>query len=171
MGETQLYGDYAQLMEVNVQPRGRDPTGEIRHACLHFRGPLVKTRDVPRRQVQCNRFFGQFYPDLEPVELSEDDSYFCLPLREEALARGEPYVLGLVLALVKDGEEEYRSCCDLCSRKLLLTRVGTFQCDKGEPLRFLSRDKPRGWDDWTVGKEGYLTWFPEDTPLLDFAVI
>lgn len=169
MGEAQLYGDYAQVLDVHVEPRGHDPTGELRHACLHLRGPLIKTRRVPVRQPRCSRYFGQFHPDLEPPKLSEDDSYFCLPLREESLFRDDPNILGLVLSLVKDGEEEYRSCCSLCSGKLLFIRVGTFQSDKGDPLRLLAMPRPNDWHNWG-GPKDHL-WFPQDAPVLDFAVI
>lgn len=169
MGETRLYGDYTQVLDVHVEPKGRDATGELKHACLHLRGPLAKTRRVPVRQPRCSQYFGVFYPDLEPSAVSDDDFYFCLPLREEPFSRNDPSILGLVLALVKDGGEEYRSCCNLCSKKLLFTRVGTFESDKGDPLRFLAMPRPKDWCDWG-GPKDHL-WFPEDAPVLDFAII
>lgn len=169
MGETELYGDYAQVLDVRVEPRGSDPTGELRHACLHLRGHLIKTRHVPERRPWCNRFFGHFYPDLNPPTMSDDGSYFCLPLREQPLPRNDPYILGLVLALVQDGGEEYRSCCNRCCGKLLFTRVGTFKSDQGDPLRLLTMSRPQNWPDWG-GPQEHL-WFPRDAPVFELAII
>lgn len=102
-------------------------------------------------------------------EESSAEEFFCLPLREEPIWHDGPQLLGLVLALVKDGEEEYRSCCNRCAGKLLFTRVGTFRSSKGDPLKFLTMVRPENWEDWGGPKEHL--WFPEDSPELEFAII
>lgn len=170
--ETERYG---AIGDVNVVPRSGDPTGELSHACLHARGYLIKTSRNLVRGAYDHRRFGHFYPDTVTV-LSQGDalgaSFFCWPLGEERYSGyRDPTVLGLVLALVTDGKEEYISCCSRCSGKMLLTRVGSFSSDKGNPLKLLSVNKPEDWDSWVVGKENFLTWFPEDAPLVEFAVI
>lgn len=168
-GEFLDVDEYVNILDINVVPRGCDSTGALSHACLRARGHLIMIRRKPVRDRNVVGTFGQFYPDME-LEDVEGCSFFCWPLRE--YIRGEEMVNklhGLVLALVKDGDEEYRSCCSHCTEILLFTRVGVFESEKGDPLRYLTMSKPENWSDW--GGEKEHLWFPEDSPELEFAII
>lgn len=101
--------------------------------------------------------------------MGDDMALFLLPLRKLHLGRGPDHILGLVLALVTDGAEEYTSCCSSCSGKMLLRRIGSFAMDIGDPVRFLTMIKPEDWATW--GTEEDRLWWPRDTPVLEFAII
>lgn len=161
--ERNLYGDYAQVMDIHVEPRADDPTAAVRHACLHLHGYLIKTRHSPQsNQWPC---FGTFVPDME--ELSGEE-FFCLPLREQIID-GVPYLRGVVLAPCQAENETMSPCCDKCSGKDLYVRVGAFDIENGDPLKYLGMRKPTDWDDW--GDESDHLWFSHDTPQSDFVII
>lgn len=162
-GERGLHSDYAQVLGIHVEPRAGDPTAAVRHACLHVRGHLVKTRRSPLSAAwPC---FGEFTPDME--ELAGDD-FFCLPLRDQTID-GESYLIGLVLAPSPEGDETMSPCCDKCSGKDLYVRVGVFDMDAGDPLKYLGMRKPQDWADW--GDESNHVWFDQDTPTSEFVII
>ncbi|KUI60713.1 hypothetical protein VP1G_07895 [Cytospora mali] len=162
--ERDLYGDYIQVLEVHVEPRADDPTGELKHACLHLQGQLVKTRHKPAFHLEfpC---FGTFIPDMEEME---GEDFFCLPLREQVIGE-KPYIRGLVLAPCPEEGKDRRSFCDKCLGKDLYIRVGTFDSELGDPLKYLGMRKPRDWEDW--GDESDHLWFNQDTPMSDFVII
>lgn len=170
--EYELSDHRAEVLDVFVQHKTPDPTGELTHACLHVRGHLIKARRKPRGDSwPGHSTFGKFLPDVEDEAEGE---YYCFPLREirsrSPRETGEVTgLVGLVLTVITDGGVMYRSCCDCCSEKLLLARVGTFEMKAGEPVTLLGMRKPDDWDDW--GQEGNHLWFPKDTPILDFAII
>lgn len=163
-----LCGDYVEVLDIHVKPRGIDPTGEVAHACLHLRGRLVKPRRRPVARASSKWSFGAFHPDFPQEKLSEE-ALFYLPLRELPQGKHPDDLLGLVLTLITDGAEEYNSCCSRCSGKMLLKRIGTFRSDRGDPLRYLTMNKPEDWDEW--GQESDHLWFPEDTPVFELAII
>ncbi|KAJ4390556.1 hypothetical protein N0V93_004152 [Gnomoniopsis smithogilvyi] len=163
-----LHGDYIEILDINIQSRGSDSTGSVAHACLHLRGLLIKPRRRPVAQIPSRHSFGAFHPDLPNEEVAEE-VLFYLPVREMPQGEYPDDILGLVLALITDGADEFLSCCSQCSEKMLLKRIGTFSSARGDPLRYLTMDKPEDWDDW--GKESDHLWFPEDTPVLEFAII
>lgn len=163
-----LRGDYIEVLDIHVKPRDKDSTGAVAHACLHLRGHLIKPRSKPVAETFSRQAFGAFHPDFPNEEVAEA-ALFYLPVRELPQGKHPDDILGLVLALVTDGAEEYMSCCSRCSEKMLLKRVGTFRSDRGDPLKYLTMDKPEDWDSW--GQESDHLWFPEDTPRLDFALI
>ncbi|KAJ4412427.1 hypothetical protein N0V82_008822 [Gnomoniopsis sp. IMI 355080] len=166
--QLELRGNYIEILDIHIQPRGSDATGGVSHACLHLRGPLIKPRRKPVAQTSHRWSFGLFHPDF-PNEEVADEFLFYLPIRKLPQGEYPDDILGLVLALVTDGADEYLSCCSRCSEKMLLKRIGTFSSGRGEPLRFLTMGKPKNWDDW--GKASDHLWFPEDTPVLEFAII
>lgn len=112
--------------------------------------------------------FGAFHPDFPHEELLEE-ALFYLPVRELPSDQYSDDLLGLVLVLITDGADEYISCCSRCTEKMLLRRIGTFRSERGEPLKYLTMNKPEDWDEW--GEESDHVWYPEDTPILDFAII
>lgn len=170
--EYELSDHRAEILDVFVKHKNGDPTGELRHACLHVRGHLIKTRRKPRAEDWCGHAqFGKFFPDVED---EVDGDYYCLPLRERR-SRGPKEtgkvtgLVGLVLTVITDGEVEYHSCCSRCSEKLLFTRVGSFEMQVGDPVFLLGMRKPEDWDDW--GQENDHLWFPKDVPMIEFAII
>ncbi|ROW04998.1 hypothetical protein VSDG_00080 [Cytospora chrysosperma] len=163
--ERDLYGDYVQVLDVHIEPRADDPTGELRHACLHLQGQLVKTRHKPVFRGGAGGF-GTFIADLE--EEMTGDEFFCLPLREQVIGN-KPYLRGLVLAPCPEEDETRSPCCDECFGKDLYVRVGTFDTPKGEPLKYLGMRKPTDWEDW--GDESDHLWFSQDTPTSDFVIL
>lgn len=163
--ESQLFGDYVEVSDVHIEPKGKDPTGELRHACLHLSGPLIKLR---RRQPEYfNDFehFGRFIPD---TKVTSGDHFFCLPLREEPDRDGSS-LRGLVLTPCLEYEKENMTFCSKCSGKLVLRRVGTFVADQGEPLRYLTMRKPDDWESW--GEESDHLWFPEDADIWNIIIV
>lgn len=163
--ESQLFDDYVEISDVHIEPKGNDPTGELRHACLHLSGPLVKLR---RRQPEYfNDFehFGRFVPDMK---VTRGDHFFCLPLREEPDRDGSS-LRGLVLTPCLEDEKENMAFCSKCSGKLVLRRVGTFLADQGEPLKYLTMRKPDDWEHW--GEESDHLWFPEDADIWNIIIV
>ncbi|ROW09352.1 hypothetical protein VMCG_02543 [Cytospora schulzeri] len=161
--ERKLHGDYVQVLDVQVEAQAGDSTAAVRHACLHLQGRLIKTRHKPRRaEWPC---FGTFIPDME--ELSGED-FYCLPLREDNID-GEPYLVGLVLAPCTEEDDTMSPCCDKCSGKDLYVRVGVFDIENGDPLKYLGMRKPNDWEDW--GDESDHLWFGQDTPMSDFVIL
>lgn len=161
-----MYGDYAEVLDVGIElaTGSKDPTGALRHACLHISGHLVRTRRKPVYRDNC-RYFGSFIPDVEDFE---GENFYCFPLREE-LTNKKPYLTGLVLTpWVDDGEWEM-PLCSKCTGKAKFQRVGVFECEQGDPLRYLSMRKPEDWVDW--GEESDHLWFPEDTNIWDFIIV
>lgn len=170
--EYELSDHCAEILDIFVDHKGIDPTGELKHACLLVRGRLIKTRRKPTGDNWPGHTqFGKFFPD---VENEVEGDYYCLPLRESR-SRGPKEtgkvtgLVGLVLTVETDGEVEYKSCCGRCSGKLLFTRAGTFEMKAGEPVFLLGMRKPDDWDDW--GQESDHLWFPKETPVLEFAII
>lgn len=170
--EFELSDHYAEVLDIVVQHKSDNLTGELRHACLHVRGHLIKTRRKPGGDNwQGHLQFGKFFPD---VENAVEGDYYCLPLRVWRFrslkeTRKASRLVGLVLTVITDGEVEYSSCCGYCSERLLLTRVGLFEIEAGDPVYLLGMRKPDDWDDW--GQESDHVWFPEDAPMVDFAII
>lgn len=170
--EYELSDHCADIQDIFVEPKSSDSTGELKHACLHVCGHLVKTRRKPGGENWPGHAqFGKFFPDVED-EVEGD--YYCLPLRESR-SRGPEQtgkvtgLVGLVLTVITDGEVEYKSCCGRCSEKLLFTRVGTFKMEVGDPITLLGMRKPDDWDDW--GQDSDHVWLPKDMPVLEFAII
>lgn len=159
-----MYGDFADILNVHIEPKGDDPTGELTHACLLVRGYLVRTRRKPVHHAD-RWHFGAFYPDTE--EFIGDD-FFCLPLREVTIG-DEPSLTGLVLTPCLADEIDTKSSCTKCSEKLLFTRVGVFENEVGDPLRYLGMRKPSDWKDW--GDDSDHRWFREDAVKYEFAII
>lgn len=162
--EPKLYGDYAQVLDVHVEPRAEDPTGELRHACLHLQGHLIKTRRKPA-YFGGSGGFGRFIADMEEME---GEQFLCLPLREQSIG-DEPYLKGLVLAPCPEEDEKMSHSCDKCSGKDLFVRVGIFEIDQGDPVKYLGMRKPMDWADW--GDESDHLWFDPDTHMSDFVII
>lgn len=151
------------MLGVYVEPRAGDPTAAVRHACLHVRGHLVRTRHSPLGAGWPR--FGTFIPDVE--ELS-GDAFFCLSLRGQTIG-GEPYLIGLVLAPGPEEHETMSPCCDKCSGTDLYVRVGLFEMESGDPLKYLGMRKPQDWADW--GDEGDHVWFDRDAPMSEFVIL
>lgn len=170
--EYELSDPFVEILDIITEHKGDDPTGELKHACLHLRGHLIKTRRKPGGYASGgHQRFGKFFPDVEDAV---EGDYYCLPLKTRRLrwlkaTAKDTWLVGLVLTVIIDGEVEYESCCRRCSNKMLLSRVGTFEIEVGDPVFLLGMRKPDDWDDW--GEEKDHLWFPEDTPMLDFAII
>lgn len=162
--ELKLCGDYAEVLDVQVEPLGDDPTGQLRHACLHLRGHLIKTRHRPVYREGAGSF-GKFIADEE--ELTGED-FFCLPLRGWNFG-SDPDLRGLVLAPCPEEDEARWPSCSKCSGQTRLMRVGTFRMDGGDPLKYLGMRKPGDWKDW--GDESDHVWFDRDKPTFDFIVV
>lgn len=162
--ELGLHGEYAEVLGVRVVPWGDDPTGQLRHACLHLRGTLVRTRRRPEYRGGSGSF-GKFIPDTEEMP---GEKFYCLPLREWSFD-GKTQLLGLVMAPCPGGDEAIWPSCSECSGEDRLVRVGTFRIDVGDPLKYLGMRKPSDWDDW--GEESDHLWFSEDTPRSDLVVV
>ncbi|KAI7789188.1 hypothetical protein LA080_005293 [Diaporthe eres] len=163
--ETKLFGEYVEVSDIHVEPKGNDPTGELRHACLHVSGHLIRTRRKPEFHDDIHHF-GKFIPDMK--ETQEATAYYCLPLREE-YDRDEPRLRGLVLARPLEDEKGSMTFCSKCSGKVVLRRVGTFVSEQGEPLRYLSMRKPQDWEDW--GEESDHLWYPEDADICNVIIV
>ncbi|KAG8168216.1 hypothetical protein KVR01_003905 [Diaporthe batatas] len=162
----QWYGDYAEVLDVGIElaAGSKDPTGALRHACLHISGHLIPVRRKPVLR-ESYRYFGSFVPDVEEFE---GERFFCLPLREDLVGK-IPHLMGLVLTpWVDDGEREM-SFCSTCAGKRKFQRVGMFESEKGDPLHYLSMSKPEDWIDW--GEESDHLWYPEDMDIWDFIII
>ncbi|KUI68836.1 hypothetical protein VM1G_04392 [Cytospora mali] len=163
VAERNLHGDYTQVLKVHIKPQTDDPTGALKHACLHLQGRLIKTRHKPNNvEWPC---FGTFIADMEDMP---GEDFYCLPLREQTID-GERYLRGLVLAPCLEEEKSTQSLCDKCSGKDLYVRVGTFDIQNGDPLKYLGMRKPRDWDDW--GDESDHLWFSQDMSTSEFVVI
>lgn len=163
--ESKLEGEYVDVLDVHVEPKGNDPTGELRHACLHVSGILVPIRRKPEFYDDGDHF-GKFVPDI--TEAPEAPAYYCLPLREEH-DRKKPRLRGLVLTRCLEDEKGSMTFCSKCSGKVVLRRVGTFVSDQGDPLRYLSMRKPKDWEDW--GEESDHLWFPEDADIWNVIIV
>lgn len=164
--EYELHGDYAHVLDVNVETRADDTTGELRHACLHLRGHLIQTRHKPVYRGGAQGF-GTFISDLDEM-IGEE--FFCLPLREDNIS-GEPHLMGLVLAPAPCPEEDEggMTYCDKCSGKDLYIRVGMFDSVQGDPLKYLGMRKPSDWKDW--GDDSAHVWYSQDMPTSEFAIL
>lgn len=162
--ELNLYGDYAQVLDVHVAPLGNDPTGQLTHACLHLRGHLVKTRRKPTYDIMVPSF-GKFIADTEELM---GDEFYCLPLREWKF-HGEPDLRGLVLAPCPEENKTVGPSCNKCFGMKRFIRVGTFQINEGDPLMYLGMRRPNDWETW--GEEDDHLWFGQDTSTSDFVII
>lgn len=162
--EYKMYGDYAEVLDVGIELAGDDPTGELRHACLHISGHLIRSRRKPIYRGS-GRYFGGFIPDVEEFQ---GDKFFCLPLRED-LVGDTPDLQGLVLTPCLENEEGEMPSCSKCAGHAKLRRVGVFRSDQGDPLRYLSMYKPDDWADW--GEESDHLWFPEDAAIWNFVIV
>lgn len=161
--EYTLYGEYAEILDVGIDLASDDPTGELRHACLHISGHLIKLRRKPVFHGDA-RHFGKFTPDVKEFQGEE---FFCLPLREQT--GDTPDLKGLVLTPCLKDEEEAIPSCSTCAGHVKLRRVGAFSSEQGDPLKYLSMRKPDDWVDW--GEESDHLWFPEDTGTWDFIIV
>lgn len=163
--EYKKYGEYAEVLDVGIEVVSDDPTGELRHACLHISGYLIKLRRKPVHNGGGLHFFGSFTPDMDEFQ---GEKFFCLPLREE-LVGDTPDLQGLVLTPCLDDEEAEMPSCSICAGRVKLRRVGVFRSDQGDPLSYLSMRKPDDWAEW--GDESDHLWFPEDTVIWDFIIV
>ncbi|KAL1861327.1 hypothetical protein Daus18300_009003 [Diaporthe australafricana] len=66
--EYSFYGEYAEVQDVVIEPAGDDPTGELRHACLHLSGHLIRLRRKPVHRGATCKYFGKFTPDTEEMK-------------------------------------------------------------------------------------------------------
>lgn len=162
--EYQFYGEYAEVLDVGIELTSDDPTGGLRHACLHISGHLIKLRRKPVRHGGC-RHFGKFTPDVKEFQ---GEKFFCLPLRENVIS-DTPHLLGLVLTPCLEEEEGDTPSCSKCVGKIKLRRVGFFDSEQGDPLRYLSMRKPDDWVEW--GEASDHLWFPEDAVVWDFIIV
>lgn len=162
-------------MDVNLEHRGSDTTGELTHACLHLRGHLIKTREPLRHPNTVGaEFFGDFNPDFDMFPLEENEEmagkeFYCVPLRAEPIFLSEPHLLGLVVTPVSKEDSYTTRCCNRCSGKAVFVRAGSFSIDKGDPLQALGMVKPDDWDDW--GPEGVHLWFLPDHPVSEIVLL
>lgn len=163
--ESHLFGEYVEISDIHIEPKGNDPTGELRHACLHLSGPLVKLRRHKPEYFNDYKHFGRFIPD---IEVASRDHFFCLPLREEPDRVGSS-LRGLVLTPCLEDEKGNMTFCSKCSGKTVLRRVGTFLAAQGEPLKYLTMRKPEDWENW--GEESDHLWFPEDPDIWDIIIV
>lgn len=162
----QLCGDYAEILDVGIELASDDPTGGLRHACVHVSGHLIKLRRKPVRYIDGNHF-GTFIPDVEDFT---GEHFYCLPLREDpGNAKHTPYLKGLVLTRRLQKEEGDLPSCSVCAGKGKFQRVGIFSSEQGDPLQYLSMRKPHDWVDW--GEESDHLWFPEDADIWDFIIV
>lgn len=179
--EVEFSGEYAEVLDVHIEPEGSDPTGRLRHACLRVSGRLIKTRRTPRKAQLSGLQFGRFLPDVD--ETLDGDGYLCLPLRRDTPAgegggeggggggSGDAKLLGLVLKSWTAGAElpsGLRRCSE-CAGESVATRVGVFEMGEGEPVRYLGMSKPQDWEDW--GDESDHVWFPDDAPFYEFSIL
>lgn len=163
--EYSLYGEYAEVLDVGIELASNDPTGGLRHACLHISGHLIKLQRKPVYYGDC-RHFGRFTPDVEEFQ---GERFFCFPLRE-TLVGGTPELKGLVLTpCLEDEEEGEIPTCSTCAGKVRLRRVGVFKSEQGDPLRYLSMRKPDDWVEW--GEASDHLWFPEDAICWNFIIV
>lgn len=161
----QFYGDYVEVLDVGIELASDDPTGGLRHACLHISGHLVKLRRKPVRHDD-RWHFGRFTPDVKEFQ---GEDFFCLPLRENLIG-DTPHLKGLVLTpCLEDEEQGEIPSCSRCAGKVKLRRVGFFNSEQGEPLRYLSMRKPEDWAEW--GEASDHLWFPEDAAIWDFIIV
>lgn len=73
--EYKFYGEYAEVQDVVIEPAGDDPTGELRHACPHLSGHLIRLRRKPVDRGGAG-YFGSFTPDTEEMK---GEIFLCLP--------------------------------------------------------------------------------------------
>lgn len=168
VAQYQLYGEYAEILDVGIELASSDPTGALTHGCVHVSGHLI---ELQRKPIQHNdgQHFGTFIPDMEDFR---GDRFFCFPLREEPGGQGikeSPRLLGLVLTPLPLNEQREVPSCSLCAGKGKFQRVGIFDSRQGDPLRYLSMRKPHDWVEW--GEESDHLWFPEDAEVWDFIII
>lgn len=162
--EYKMYGEYAEVLDVGIELASDDPTGELRHACLHISGHLIKLRRKPVYHPD-GRHFGNFTPDVDEFQ---GEKFFCLPLREEVVG-DTPELKGLVLTPCLEDEEGEMPSCSKCTGRVKLRRVGVFISEQGEPLRHLTGRKPDDWAEW--GEESDHLWFPEDAVIWNFIIV
>lgn len=172
--ETVDIDEHVDILEINVDPlSGMDKSASVRHACLHVRGRLIRTRNRPARRANIVDWFGQFWPDAETDNENDqrsDESFYCWPIREYLCDRkSDNMIAGLVLTACTDNERALLPSCSECTGKKAFTRVGTFRHDIGDPIRYLSMRKPRDWADW--GQESDHLWFLEDDPWYEFVIL
>jgi hypothetical protein len=159
------YGDYAEILDLGIELASNDPTGGLTHACLHASGHLIQLRRKPVHEAAGGGHFGTFIPDVDEFQ---GKVFFCLPLRENVVG-DTPYLKGLVLTPCFKDEEGGAPFCSKCAGQTRLRRVGVFESEKGEPLRYLSMRKPHDWVEW--GEESDHLWFPEDAETYDFIIV
>lgn len=164
VAEQNLSGEYAEVLDVGIELAGDDPTGELRHACLHICGHLIQLRRKPVYHLD-SWHFGKFFPDVKEFQ---GDKFYCLPLREYSFHDASD-LEGLVLTPCLEDEGGEVPSCSKCAGRVKLRRVGFFRSDKGDPLRYLSMRKPDDWADW--GDESDHLWLYEDAPLWNFFIV
>ncbi|POS81255.1 hypothetical protein DHEL01_v200355 [Diaporthe helianthi] len=166
LAEYDFHGDFADVLDVHVEPKGDDPVGELRHACLKLRGYLVPIRRKPRHWSD-GRHFGKFWPDTEDFV---GDEFFGLPLRLDRTGMADtPTLTGLVLTPCLAGEKSMDTSCSTCSGQDLFRRVGVFDLVEGDPIRYLAMTKPDDWKDW--GDESDHRWFSSDAMKSELVII
>lgn len=153
----ELSGDYAEILDVSIEPSGGDLVGGLRRAQITACGRLIQISRPTHFNWNSMHYFGTFHPDVR--EEIVDTTYFCLPLRE--LGVDGPYhsLWGLVIVPASSDTRQ-----DTHPRTF--KRVGIFRIDTGEPLEHLTQRKPEGWKDIED-----TAWFDEDTPMSEFLLI
>jgi hypothetical protein len=160
----QLYGEYAEVLDVGIELANNDPTGGLTHACVHVSGHLIKLWRKPLHHEDA-KHFGGFTPDVEDFQ---GKVFFCFPLRENMVG-DTPHLKGLVVTPCLEDEEAEMPSCSKCAGQIRLRRVGVFDSEQGDPLRYLSMRKPDDWVEW--GEKSDHLWFPEDAEVGDFVLV
>lgn len=159
---------HAEIIDINVVPKGTDPTAQLSHACLRVTGHLIRTRRRPKRDQNALGSFGRFYPDTDIDAMDGGEPFFCWPIREEDYGKSGKLLMGLVLVIQPETDNRITTC-EECDGMRVFSRVGVFESDQGDPLRYLGMTKPNDWEDW--GEETDHLWFPEDAPSHEFFVV
>lgn len=91
-----------------------------------------------------------------------------MPLREVTIGN-YTWLTGLVLTPCLADEKDTQPSCSNCSDKDLFRRVGVFETDLGDPIKYLGMKKPEDWKDW--GDESDHRWFDSDAGRSELVII
>ena len=124
-----LYGDFVKILEVTIQPLGKDLTGQVQsgHIMLEC---IVKAINKPSAHHWSSMFTsGQYHPD-DRRESESLDEFYALPLRNHRIrVQDDEDLWGLIIAKEDSSPNTFR-------------RVGFFRVEDGEDIKFVGSKSP-----------------------------